>query len=176
MESKDYKLPELITLEDVGGDWHSFIETVYKSFEQDFIISQPVFRGIRLRLKRHPLYQDKAYTFYHMTHTGDIESDRQPELRRCERISWAKPVIETCDEWKLKVWPQIRKGKDRICIWLELVGEPDYVVILDVRKNGDIYVWTAFTLIHNHEKRKKRIEYEEYIKKAKAAGNNPTAS
>jgi len=176
MESKDYNLPDIITLEKFGGDWHTFIESVYEAFRQDFLLTRPIFRGIQLKLKRHPLYQDKAYTFYHMTHIGDVEEDREPDLRRCERIGWAKPVIETCDEWKLKIWPQIRNGKDRICIWLELNYEPDYVVILDIRRNGDIYVWTAFTINRNHEKRKKLKEYEEYVKKAKAAGGNPTAS
>ena len=176
MESKDYHLPEIITLEEFGGDWHSFIEAVYEAFKKDFLISRPIFRGTYIKLKRHPLFQDKAYTFYHMTHKGDIESDREPELRRCERISWAKPVIENCEQWKLKIWPQIRKGKNRICIWLELDDEPDYIVILDVRKNSYIYVWTAFTLNRNHKKRKKLKEYEEYMKNAKAARSNPTAS
>ena len=169
MENKDYNLPELIALPDYGGDWHSYIEAVYEAFEQDFLFSRPIFRGVILKLKRHPLFQDKAYTFYHMTHKGEKEDEREPDLRRCERIKWAKPVIEDCDTWKLKVWPQVRKGKDRICIWLGLDNEPDYIIILDLRKNGDIYIWTAFTLEYNHEKQKKLREYQEYVKKAKAA-------
>ncbi len=45
-------------------------------------------------MKKHPLVDGKEYTFYHITHKGNIENDRTPELRRCERIGWARPVIE----------------------------------------------------------------------------------
>ncbi|MBI4647965.1 MAG: hypothetical protein HY738_15610 [Bacteroidia bacterium] len=152
MENKEFVLPEIIILEEYSGNWHEYIEVVYLAFKADFIDSKPFFRGTKICLKRHPLFQDKAYTFYHMTHKGDIENEREPDLRRCERIKWAKPVIENCDYWKLKVWPQVRNGKNRICIWLELKNEPDYIIILDKRMNGDIFLWTAFTLNYNHEK------------------------
>ena len=103
-----------------------------------------------------------------MTHKGEDESDREPDLRRCERIPWARPVIENCDKWKLKVWPQERGTKNRICIWLERDADPDYFVILEVREKY-ILPWTAFVAEYPHQKKKKKKEYEEYIKKAKAA-------
>lgn len=162
MSEQEILLPSLMCLEDHGGNWNQFINAIYETFRNDFVISKPVFRGKRLGLKRYPIFQDKEYTFYHMTHTGDVEHDRTPDLRRCERICWAKPVIEKGDKWSLKIWPQIRKGKNRICIWIEFDEEPDYIVILDDRKDF-ILPWTAFTLNHSHEKRKKNKEYEAYL-------------
>ncbi len=157
-------LPELILFEDYSGNWEKYIEAVYMVFKRDFVNVKPIFRGKRLALKRHPIFQDREYTFYHMTHEGKIEDDRTPDIRRCERIGWAKPTIENCDKWKLKVWPQIRNGKNRLCIWLEMgSGEPDYIMILDDRKDY-ILPWTAFVLNYEHEKRKKQKEYDEYIK------------
>lgn len=45
-------------------------------------------------MKVHPEFQDRAYTFYHMTHKGNVENERVPDLRRCERMPWAKPTVE----------------------------------------------------------------------------------
>ncbi len=156
-------LPELILLSDFNGDYHAYMEAVYAIFELDFIKSKPVFRGKRLGLKYHPETHGKAYTFYHMTHEGNDEANREPDLRRCERLPWARPVIENCDAWDLKIWRQVRKGKNRICIWLELEDESDYFIVLDDRKDY-ILPWTAFVLEYGHEKKKKQKEYDEYLK------------
>ncbi len=162
-------LPELVLLEDYGGNYERFIQAVYAVFQRDFVKYKTKFRGEELRLKWHPIYQDKAYTFYHMTHKGEDEQNREPDFRRCERMPWAKPVIENCDAWNLKIWPQIRKGSNRLCIWLDLEEEPDYVLILDVRKDYKL-LWTAFVLEYEHEKRKKQKEYEEWLKTQKSPG------
>lgn len=160
-------LPEIIELSDFNGDWPSYINEVYRVFKRDFIIEKCRFRGNQLRMKKHPVMDGKEYTFYHMTHSGNDEKNRQPDLRRCERIAWAKPCIEKCDAWKLKIWEQERKGDKRICIWLELDGEPDYFIVLNVRK-GYLIPWTAFVIEYNHQRRKKQKEYEEWLKKQKA--------
>jgi hypothetical protein len=169
MEENEIVLPELILLEHFRGDYKKFIDAVYEAFRRDFVKHKARFRGEELRLKWHPIYQDKAYTFYHMTHIGDDEQNRTPDLRRCERISWARPVIENCDEWNLKIWPQKRKGSNRLCIWLEFEDEPDYFIVLDVRENYKL-LWTAFVAEYDHEKRKKQKEYEEWLKTQKSPG------
>lgn len=161
------ELPHLLRLEDFGGDWPRYIEAIYAVFKRDFVESKPKFRGTKLALKRHPLIDEKEHTFYHMTHKGTDEENRVPDLRRCERMPWAKPTIENCDHWQLKVWIQERKREKRICIWLERQNEPDYLIVLAHRK-GYLLPWTAFTLQLDHERRKKQREYEAY-KKAEAA-------
>jgi len=163
MTSSDYKLSPLILLQEYSGRWEDYIDIIYKAFVEDFVINKPVFRNKKLSLKKHPIVDNKEYTFYHLTHEGEDEDERTPDLRRCERIKWAKQTIENCDFWSLKVWPQKRKGKNRLCIWLELTDEPDYIVILDIR-NKYILPWTAFVLQHSHEKIKKNKEYERYLK------------
>ena len=164
----DIYLPDLIELEDFGGDYSTYVEAIYKVFKKDFVDSKPQFRGERLGLKRHPEYQGKEYTFYHMTHRGKDEQNRTPDLRRCERIPWAKPTIEECDSWELKVWEEKRRGEERICIWLELDDEPDYFIVLNSRK-GYLLPWTAFVLEYEHEKRKKEKAYQRWLKKAGGA-------
>ncbi len=174
MENNTEGLPDLLLLEDFGGDYGSYIAAVYEVFKRDFVLKKTEFRGEELRLKWHPMYQNKAYTFYHMTHEGEDEQNRLPDLRRCERMSWAKPTIENCDTWNLKIWPQVRTGKggtrNRLCIWLELVDEPDYIVIIDVRE-GYKLLWTAFVPQYPNQKRKKQKEYKAWLKTLKSPGN-----
>ena len=173
MSNNSVPLPDLLLLEHFEGVYDYYIEGVYQVFKQDFIDRVTRFRGKQLSLKRHPIFQDRAYTFYHMTHTGDVEHERLPDIRRCERIPWARPTIENCDNWRLKVWPQVRTGKGglrkRVCIWLELMDEPDYIIILDVRDRITL-LWTAFVLEYPHEKRKKQKEYEAWLKTQKSLG------
>jgi hypothetical protein len=51
--SKEYmELPELVELAQFGGDFHKYLEAVYEIFKQCFIDQRPVYRGIRLGLKK----------------------------------------------------------------------------------------------------------------------------
>lgn len=158
----DYEeLPRKICLEDYGGNYRAYIDAVYEVFERDFIIHKTTFGSHRLSLKYHPEFQERAYTFYHMTHKGEIENDREPDLRRCECMPWARPSIEKVQEWQLKFWRQSRqRSKNRVCIALETCGET-YFVILEVRATY-VLLWTAFLSEYRHQSAKKLKEYEEW--------------
>jgi hypothetical protein len=156
-------LPKLICLSDYGGNPQSYIDAVYAVFERDLLKNRPKFGSHNLNLKSHPLFQQRSYSFYHLTHKGDVETERTPDLRRCERIGWIKPTIENTEKWKLKFWEQSRSGKSRICIQLHVEDDVDYFVILDVRVNC-VIIWTAFVAEHKHEKQKKEKEYQNWIK------------
>lgn len=158
MEVRITELPELIYLNDFKGDYHAFINAVYESFERDFIKHRTKFGSHSLGFKRKPLFQDRAYTFYHMTHKGENESERVPDLRRCERMPWARPTIENVEKYGLRFWEQERNGKHRICIWLSVDNGDNYFVILDVRKSY-VLLWTAFFADYPHQLKKKEKEY-----------------
>lgn len=149
-------LPELLLLEDFSGNWPSFFKTVYQCFEQDFVHNKPTFRGKRLGLKRHPEYDGKSATFWHMISEGSIEDERIPDMRRCERISWPKPVIENEASNSLKVWAEKKSGDKRIHIWFE---QENYLVVLNERR-GYILPWTAFCVEREHQKRKYNKRFE----------------
>ncbi|MBJ6107890.1 hypothetical protein JAO73_02625 [Hymenobacter sp. BT523] len=166
---KEIALPACLFLDSYGGNFAEYIEAVYQAFRKDFVLTRPVFRGKALRLKRFPITSGWEATFYHLTHEGSDEQNRTPCFRRCERISWLKPLIEQCDALNLKVWPQIRKGKKRICIWLELANEPDHLIILDDREEY-LLPWTAYPITYANQKRKKQKEYEEYLQEVKKQG------
>lgn len=153
-------LPELVLFQAYGGDWGRYLQALYTYFTQDFITSQPCFEGAPLAMKRHPVIEGKEATFWHLISEGESEGERLPDLRRCERIRWPKPVIEHAAEQVIKVWENERGNEKRICLWLETA---EYLVVL-ARRNGYVLIWTAFPVTENHRKRKLQREYEAYQK------------
>lgn len=148
-------LPSLVLLEQYGGVWDDYIEAVYSYFKKDFIDSRPRFMDTRVGLKRHPLYQDKECTFWHITSEGAIESERTPDMRRCERIRWPKPIIEHFECQRIRWWRNRRKRETRIVLWFY---EEDYVVVLAERKDF-LLLWTAYLISESHRKNKLLKEY-----------------
>jgi hypothetical protein len=103
-------------------------------------------------LKRYPMEQGKEATFWHMTSEGKVEADRTPDIRRCERICWPKPLIEEVPSDELRVWPERRNRENRMAIAL-----PDfsYIMILAERQgsNGIYYIpWTAYYVKYHHDR------------------------
>jgi hypothetical protein len=83
-------LPPLVLFEGYNGDWTHYLEAIYALFKANFVDSKPLFRGIRLGLKRYPLTYNKEATFWHFIQEGQFEAERTPDLRRCERIGWPR--------------------------------------------------------------------------------------
>lgn len=163
-----FNLPPIIKF---SGDYSQYLELVYESFKQDFILRKPVFRGVKLGLKKYPLYQDKEATFWHMTTEGEEEKSRTPDIRRMERIKWPAPMINHSEHPYLKVWENVRGNKTNILIFHE---EENYLVVL--RKAKDyILPWTAYLINYNSRKRKLLKEYEAY-KKARSDNNTAPVS
>ena len=160
MTSSPDWLPPLVFFQEYNGSWERYVEILYRHFRKDFIDSSPMFRDTRLALKRHPMEQGKEATFWHLISEGRVEDERLPDLRRCERIRWPRPIIEHADDPPIKVWENKRKGEKRICIWFEDV---EYLVVLALRK-GYILLWTAYPVTRPHRKRKLQKEYEAYAK------------
>ncbi len=151
-------LPELVLLGNYGGDWHRYLNALYDFFRRDFIESKPTFEGRRVGMKRHPESQGKAATFWHIISEGNIEENRLPDMRRCERIRWPRSVIEHSHENVVKVWKNIRGREIRICLWLESL---EYLLTLADRKDY-VLLWTAYMVDKAHRKQKLQKEFEEY--------------
>lgn len=161
MEEQSDWLPELELFEKYNGQWNSYCEAIYKLFQTDFIESSPCFQGKKLGLKRHPVIAGKEATFWHMISEGENEEERTPDLRRCERIRWPRPIIENDSHPSLKIWTEKRNSEDRIHIWLEDDG---YLVVLNKRK-GYILPWTAFYVAHQRQKMKYLKRWERHREK-----------
>lgn len=103
-------------------------------------------------------------TFYHITHEGEDETNRQPDIRRMERIHYPAFVIEQNLHPEILIWKN-RRGKDeRILLFNE---SENYIVVLTERKEFYLFI-TAYVVETSHRKRSLLREYEAY-KKAKTA-------
>lgn len=103
-------------------------------------------------------------TFYHITHEGEDETNRQPDIRRMERIHYPEFVIEQNLHPEILIWKN-RRGKDeRILLFNE---SENYIVVLTERKEFYLFI-TAYVVETSHRKRSLLKEYEAY-KKAKTA-------
>ena len=153
-------LPALVLLSEYGGNWERYLEAVYEYFKQDFVCSKPKFEGKQFSLKRHPLSNGKEWTFWHLIQEGEVEEDRLPDLRRCERIRWPKPIIEAIRTDKVWTWKNKRKQATRIVI---AIKDFSYVVILEERRDY-VLLWTAYWVERPHRRKKLRNEYEQYQK------------
>jgi hypothetical protein len=151
-------LPPLVLFADHRGDWGVYVEVLYKYYREDFVESRPAFDGQNVFTKRHPLELGKEATFWHLISEGDVEQDRIPDLRRCERIRWPRPTIQHAMHSGVKMWQNQRRGETRVCIWCE---EAEFLVVL-AKRSTYYLLWTAYPVVEEHRKRKLRKEYEAY--------------
>ncbi len=120
-------------LEPFFNPWEDYKEHLYNIYEQTFLNANLTFRGLPVRSKYHPEYDNKGFSFWHIISTGLSEEDREPDLQRCERIRWVGWIIqniETSDD--LSWWENKRGSNTHIVLLWE---NKRYVVILAKRKN-----------------------------------------
>ena len=87
-------LPELLNFEDYQNDWNIYFAAIYEAFINDFIKNKTFYGTEQIHLKKHPIIEGKEATFWHLISTGKKESERIPDLRRCERIKWPSSIIQ----------------------------------------------------------------------------------
>lgn len=158
--NKELIFPNLIYFSEYQGNFKHYFEAIYAVFKKDFITSQPLYNGQRVSAQKHPEVDGIHRTFYHITHEGEVENYRTPDFRRMERIRYPKFCIENCKNRSFLVWEKTVGRDNRIHILNETER---YLVVLTERKNYFLF-WTAFYIEHNHTIRKKKREYENYVK------------
>ncbi len=158
--------PDLLYLENFGGDFNKYFNAVYNVFDNHFIKSNPYFQGVKISAQKFPLVDGIHKTFYHITHEGEDENNRTPDFRRMERIRYPKFSIEKCPHNEFLVWKNKRGKDNRVLIFNEVEG---YLIVLTERKGFNLF-WTAYYIEQNHRKRKLIAEYDAYIKAETAQG------
>ena len=155
-------LPALELFEDYQGDWDRYLEAVYACYLADFVRHHPAHRGQRVLTRRSPESRGKGATFWHLISEGAVEEERLPDLRRCERIRWPRPLIECLEEERVRLWK--RKDPDGIRV---LIAPADfsYVVVLAERPDH-LFLITAFFVEREHRREKLSREYAMATKNA----------
>jgi hypothetical protein len=164
ISSSSLQFPDLIYLQDYNGDFNSYFNAVYKVFENDFIKTHPYFDGQRVAVKKYPEVDGIHRTFYHITHEGEDENNRQPDIRRMERIRFPRFVLNSNPHSEILIWKNRRGTDERILLFNE---SQNYMIVLAERNEFYLFI-TAYLVEKEHRKLKLLKEYEAY-KKAKTA-------
>ena len=152
--------PPLIELTAYGGNFATYDAAVYDIFKRDLVDRKLEFQGREISLKKNPITNGREATYYHLTHDGEVESDRIPNLERMSKIEFIRLIIDNCDRDCCKVWRNKRGRDERILIFHEEVG---YLVVLADRIEYLLF-WTAYPVTREHTKRKLLKEYNDFIK------------
>lgn len=152
--------PELLLLHNFQGNFQKYMDASYVIFKNDFINTHPFYENLIVSVKRYPEVDGMHKTFYHITHEGEDEENRQPDVRRMERIRFPKFLIENCKHNEILTWKNTRGRDERTVLFNEA---ENYIVILTNR--GDYYMFiTAYFIEQPHRKQKLLAEYEAYMK------------
>lgn len=152
--------PDLISFDEYGGDFPSYFEAVYLIFKNDFIKTHPIYDGSKVSVRKYPEVDGMHQTFYHITHEGKDEANRQPDFRRLERIRFPKFIIENFSHDEILIWKN-KRGKDERTVLFNVAE--NFIVILTDRQDYYLFI-TAYYIEAEHRKRKLLKEYEAYIK------------
>lgn len=153
-------LPDFVTLSEYDGNWDEYCDALYAIFHRDFVASKPQNTPKPFRLKRHPVYDGKEATFWHLISDGENEEDRTPNMRRCERIAWPRPIIEAMGTNRIKFWLSKRKSSLRPTLAIE---DFSYVVVLEEREDY-LMLWTAYFVEFPSRRAKLEREYQSWVK------------
>ena len=95
----------------------------------------------------------------------EVDSDektRIPDLRRCERLPWVKPMVEYPSDSELLCWDYLEgDGSIKTYVWLK---DLDFVVIMKKLDNGSRRLITSFHLDSEFKKKDLERKYENRIK------------
>lgn len=158
-------LPDLVEFNDYGN-WERYLEAIHDHFAADFVRSTPTWPGKRFGLKKHPEYDGKSATFWHMISEGSTEADRTPDFRRCERIRWPRATIDAFEDRRPEpedriVWWKNKRGNNRNI----LLALPDFTYLVVMADRGDyILPWTAYPVERAHQRAKLERDYHAYWK------------
>jgi len=150
-------LPGLVEFND--GNWEKYLAEVYQYFEKDFIKTKPYFRNQMINHRHFPEDENGRHqAFWHLVQEGEVEDDRTPDLRRCERIRWPRPIIEHESESYILVWENQRRGKTNICIFFSV---KNYLVVLGKRP-GYLLLLSAYPIEYENRKEDLLNEYHAF--------------
>lgn len=154
-------LPDLVRFEDYGGDWTAYRDALFEIYETQLSRANLDFRGTRIACERHPETEGKDFRFWHLVSDGEVEDDRIPNFRRCERLQWIAWIIQNADTCaEIDIWENKRQGQRNVLLWYA----EDYLVILR-KRNGYHLLKSGYCIEHEHARRKKRKERDAFIQR-----------
>lgn len=159
MTSKPEWLPDMFQVNPWTGNTY---ELLYNIFQTDFVNSQPCYRGNTVWF--FPEKEDgKEVVFWHLTSRKDNNTgERLPDLRRSERLPWARPMLDYPDKPEVLDWDyEEDDGTVKTYIWLK---DYDYLIVLKKYRNGGRRLITSFWIEYQNFRKKLEKKYEQRIR------------
>ena len=137
-------------------------EMLYGIFKRDFKDSQPVYDG-------HPVWffpemeDGKEVIFWHMTSEKHRDSgERVPDLRRCERLPWARPMIDNSRQPEIVAFDYLEAdGDTNTYVWLQ---DHDFVVLMKRYRDRRRRLLTSFYIKYENYRGKLQRKYATRVK------------
>ena len=152
-------LPEMATV----NPWtNETFDILYKVFEKDFKESKPLYQG-----KVVWFFQDmedgREQIFWHMTsRKDDVTGERLPDLRRSERLPWARPMIDNANQPEILAWDYEEGDKAiKTYVWLP---DFDFLVLMKRYPDGRRRLITSYYVDQPHTRRNLKKKYARGLK------------
>ncbi|OFK58543.1 hypothetical protein HMPREF2811_05490 [Globicatella sp. HMSC072A10] len=160
------KLEKIVELNDYNGNFEKYNDYLYEIFLRDLYNNKLYYNNKSIALRRYPEFNGKQDAFYHLTckFFENNSDERLPDLRRCERLHWIKPGIETnhiaeCGKKCFFIYEKNIRGKNKVHM---LNVEDRYLIVLEERK--DYYLLsTAFYIDNDKTLERKMKDYNRYV-------------
>ena len=123
------------------GNWPRYVEEIYQVYVESVANARLTFKELPISCQYRPESQGKHFGFWHVISEGEIEDDRTPDFRRCERITWiAYLIVNAESDANISWWENKRGSNTHVVIWHET---ENFVVILAAR-NGYYMLKSAY--------------------------------
>jgi hypothetical protein len=150
-------LPPLLTVSPWSADT---LDDLYEVFQTDIASQALYLNGDRIWYFPNRS-DDREDVFWHLTHKENAEGEREPDLRRCERLCWCGPVLANCGLPDVLAWDfEEGTGDVKTYVWLH---EHDYLIVLKRYPDGRRRLITAFYIDHASYRAKIRKKYEKRL-------------
>jgi hypothetical protein len=152
-------LPDLCRLRDFDGDWDAYEAELFAQFQEDWVRLRPFHQGKPVGHATQPIHEGKPEAFWHLTSRTDSDTgERLPDLRRCERLRWAKLlIVEGAGRDEVLTWRERRKKGVQLIFALD---DFSYVVIVALRGGDRMFLMTAYLVDDQRKRSRLRKQYE----------------
>lgn len=134
-------LPDLVRY---NSDWNEYADVLYSEYMSTYRNGKPLkFNDKKVIAPSQPEFYGKSESFWYII--GG--KNNVPEPKRCERIRWARAIIEHSNNAEVLVFPERRGRIKSTLLWLK---EESYLVVLEERKKYFI-LRTAYVVERAHK-------------------------
>lgn len=146
------------------GNWTIFSNVAYTVFKRDWLVKpRPEFDGLVVLPNKSIVEGGREEGFWHLITRKDAkDGERYPEIKRAEKLTWARPVVEHRGDPGVTVFDyEEGNGRIRSYIWAQAF---DYVVILE-KKQRVAFLITAYDVDNDATRKDLERKYKKRIQR-----------